>query len=81
VFTIIAAVSLVFAGLYGLILIHKALFGSQTLNKTALYNPIKDLNLREVVILMICLIGLVWLGLYPTNLPRYIAFKHAMVSQ
>jgi NADH-quinone oxidoreductase subunit M len=33
-FTIIAAVSLVFAGLYGLILIHKALFGNQMLNKS-----------------------------------------------
>jgi NADH-quinone oxidoreductase subunit M len=64
-FTIIAAVSLVFAGLYGLILIHKALFGSQTLNKNSTMQPLKDLNLRELVILMVCLIGLVWLGLYP----------------
>lgn len=28
-------------------------------------NPLKDLNAREVVILSICALGLVWLGLYP----------------
>ncbi len=65
-FTIIAAVSLVFAGLYGLILIHKALFGKPNPEQKQHYvQPLKDLNLRELVILMVCLIGLVWLGLYP----------------
>ena len=65
-FTIIAAVSLVFAGLYGLILIHKALFGEPNPEQKQHYvQPLKDLNLRELVILMVCLIGLVWLGLYP----------------
>ena len=66
VFTIIAAVSLVFAGLYGLILIHKALFGTPNPEQQQHYtSPLKDLSAREVTILMICVIGLVWLGIYP----------------
>ena len=65
-FTIIAAVSLVFAGLYGLILIHRALFGTPNPEQQQHYTqPLKDLSLRELGILMVCLIGLVWLGLYP----------------
>ena len=28
-------------------------------------NPLKDLSAREITILMICVIGLVWLGMYP----------------
>ena len=65
-FTIIAAVSLVFAGLYGLILIHRALFGEPNPEQAQHYNsPLKDLSAREVGILMICLVGLVWLGMYP----------------
>ena len=65
-FTIIAAVSLVFAGLYGLILIHKALFGTPNEEQKQHYtSPLKDLNAREVVILLICAFGLLWLGLYP----------------
>ena len=66
VFTILAAVSLVFAGLYGLILIHKALFGTPNEEQKQHYTtPLKDLNLREIGLLMICVIGLVWLGIYP----------------
>jgi len=66
VFTILAAVSLVFAGLYGLILIHKALFGVPNEEQKQHYShPLKDLNAREMVILLICALGLVWLGLYP----------------
>ena len=65
-FTILAAVSLVFAGLYGLILIHKALFGTPNEEQKQHYtSPLKDLNAREVVILLICAFGLLWLGLYP----------------
>jgi NADH-quinone oxidoreductase subunit M len=68
VFTILAAVSLVFAGLYGLILIHKALFGTPNEEQQQHYkNPLKDLNAREVVILLICAFGLLWLGLYPQS--------------
>ncbi|TXJ10376.1 MAG: NADH-quinone oxidoreductase subunit M [Acinetobacter sp.] len=69
VFTIIAAVSLVFAGLYGLILIHKALFGTPNPEQAKHYTqPLKDLSAREVSILMIAVIGLVWLGLYPQTI-------------
>ncbi|MDV2438728.1 NADH-quinone oxidoreductase subunit M [Acinetobacter gerneri] len=65
-FTIIAAVSLVFAGLYGLILIHRTLFGTPTeAQKSA--NPIKDLTAREILLLLICALGLVWLGMYPQS--------------
>ena len=65
-FTIIAAISLVFAGLYGLILIHKALFGTPNEEQKQHYtSPLKDLNARELVILSICALGLLWLGLYP----------------
>ena len=68
VFTILAAVSLVFAGLYGLILIHKALFGTPNEEQKQHYtSPLKDLNVREVVILLICAVGLLWLGLYPQS--------------
>lgn len=68
VFTIIAAVSLVFAGLYGLILIHKALFGTPNEEQKQYYsNPLKDLDAREIVILLICAVGLLWLGLYPQS--------------
>ena len=57
---------MVFAGVYGLILIHKALFGVPNEEQKQHYaNPLKDLNAREVVILSICALGLVWLGLYP----------------
>ena len=67
-FTIIAAISLVFAGLYGLILIHKALFGTPNEEQKAHYtSPLKDLNAREVVILLVCALGLLWLGLYPQS--------------
>lgn len=65
-FTILAAISLVFAGLYGLILIHKALFGTPNEEQKQHYeSPLKDLNARETVILLICAFGLVWLGIYP----------------
>ncbi|WOE32834.1 MULTISPECIES: NADH-quinone oxidoreductase subunit M [unclassified Acinetobacter] len=65
-FTIIAAISLVFAGLYGLILIHKTLFGvPNEAQKQNYKHPLKDLSAREVVLLLICAFGLLWLGLYP----------------
>ncbi|MGR3978505.1 NADH-quinone oxidoreductase subunit M [Acinetobacter sp. 1207_04] len=65
-FTILAAVSLVFAGLYGLILIHKALFGTPNEEQKQHYaSPLKDLNAREIGLLLVCAIGLIWLGLYP----------------
>ncbi len=70
VFTILAAISLVFAGLYGLILIHKALFGMPNEEQQQHYNnPLKDLNAREVVILLICAFGLLLAWFLPTKLP------------
>lgn len=66
IFTIIAAVSLVFAGLYGLILIHRTLFGQPNPEQTPYYNnQPKDLNAREIAILLVAVIGLIWLGVYP----------------
>lgn len=61
-YTIIAATSLVVAGLYGLILIHKTLFGKPASNQKTL---LKDLSVREITILMVCVVGLLWLGLFP----------------
>lgn len=67
-FTILAAISLVLAGLYGLILIHKALFGTPNEEHKQHYtNPLKDLNSREIVILLVCAVALLWLGIYPQS--------------
>ena len=69
-FTVIAAVSLVFAGLYGLILIHRTLFGTPNADQAPNYHsqPLKDLTGREMGILLIAALGLVWLGLYPQTI-------------
>ncbi|OTG85497.1 NADH-quinone oxidoreductase subunit M [Acinetobacter sp. ANC 4558] len=68
VFTILAAVSLVFAGLYGLILIHKTLFGVPSEEQKQHHtSPLKDLNAREISLLLLCAFGLLWLGLYPQS--------------
>ena len=67
-FTILATISLVMAGLYGLILIHKSLFGTPNeAHKPHYESPFKDLNAREVVILLVCAFSLVWLGIYPQS--------------
>lgn len=67
-FTIVAATSLVLAGLYGLILIHKAMFGTPNEEQKQHYaNPLKDLNAREIVILLVCAVALLWLGIYPQS--------------
>lgn len=66
VYTIIAAVSLVFAGLYTLIMIHRTMFGTPNPEQAEKrMNPLKDLTAREMLILMICVIGLIWLGIAP----------------
>lgn len=66
VFTIIASISLVFAGLYTLIMIHRTMFGTPNPEQEATrMNPLKDLNVREIIILLICAVGLVWLGIAP----------------
>ena len=64
IMTTLATVSLVLAGLYALILIHKALFGTPNPNhKTE--HPLRDLNAREASMLLILLAGLLWLGFTP----------------
>src|SRR5690606_31292342 len=74
VFVVLATFSLVLAGLYSLILIHKALFGSNIIKEVALQEtkthglpsrPLKDLGKRELSLLLMLAAGLVWLGLYP----------------
>lgn len=67
VFTTLATASLVFAGLYTLILIHKAMFGTPHESQKKLAQPIKDLNAREISMLLVLVIGLVWLGLFPQD--------------
>ena len=66
-FTIIAAASLVLAGLYSLILIYQALFGQDTSSELAQKygGQLKDLNKRELSLLGVLAVGLLWLGLYP----------------
>lgn len=66
-FTIIAAASLVLAGLYSLILIYQALFGDNTSPQLAKKygGNLRDLNKRELSLLGVLAIGLLWLGLYP----------------
>ncbi|WP_227431191.1 NADH-quinone oxidoreductase subunit M [Psychrobacter sp. I-STPA6b] len=93
VFVILATFSLVWAGLYSLILIYRALFGqpqkfeavsmqqasyshideSAKVVKEPEVNPrvttkrriLYDLNAREMTMLLILVVGLVWLGLFP----------------
>jgi NADH-quinone oxidoreductase subunit M len=44
------------------------LFGTPNEEQKAHYaNPLKDLGAREIVLLLICALGLLWLGLYPQS--------------
>lgn len=70
VFVVLLTVSLVFAGLYALILIHQALFGevkqTEHLDENSqTHVKLADLSLREKLILLTLATGLLWLGLYP----------------
>ncbi|WP_289050690.1 NADH-quinone oxidoreductase subunit M [uncultured Psychrobacter sp.] len=85
VFVVFATFSLVFAGLYSLILIHRAMFGSNNIKEVALREtethglpsrPLKDLGKRELSLLLMLAAGLVWLGLYPQ--PFLDTSSHAM---
>ena len=84
-YVVLATFSLVWAGLYSLILIHQALFGdgdgkhieqalinqpanSQSAHKSKLSDikvTYRDLNVREIGILLTLAVGLIWLGLFP----------------
>ncbi|WP_066802459.1 NADH-quinone oxidoreductase subunit M [Moraxella oblonga] len=68
VIVVLITVSLVFGGLYSLILIHRVLFGENTAPQLAKANGghLKDLGKREISLLVVLVGGLVWLGLYPT---------------
>ena len=73
IISVLLTVSFVWAGLYALILIHKALFGDNTTpHLYALYQakddtakPLRDLGRRELSLLGVLVVGLIWLGLYP----------------
>ena len=73
IISVLLTVSFVWAGLYALILIHKALFGDNTTpHLHALYQakddtakPLRDLGRRELSLLGVLVVGLIWLGLYP----------------
>ena len=85
VFVVFATFSLVLAGLYSLILIHRALFGKNNIEAVAMQEtkahglptrPLKDLGKRELSLLLMLAAGLVWLGLYPQ--PFLDTSNHAM---
>lgn len=73
IISVLLTVSFVWAGLYALILIHKALFGDNTTpHLHTLYQakddtakPLRDLGRRELSLLGVLVVGLIWLGLYP----------------
>ncbi|XID75501.1 NADH-quinone oxidoreductase subunit M [Alkanindiges sp. WGS2144] len=67
VFVVLATISLVMAGLYTLIMIHKAMFGQPHESQRQLVQPLKDLNAREAAMLLVMAIGLIWLGLFPQD--------------
>lgn len=85
VFVILATFSLVWAGLYSLILIYKSLFGANNSEQLAreqanlhgrVFKPLKDLGKRELSLLLVLAAGLLWLGLYPQ--PVLDTSSHAM---
>jgi|TARA_A100001518_G_C1227320_1_gene81213 NADH-quinone oxidoreductase subunit M len=85
VFVVFATFSLVLAGLYSLILIHRALFGENNIAALAERETkshglparrLKDLGKRELSLLLMLAAGLVWLGLYPQ--PFLDTSSHAM---
>ncbi|WP_394261493.1 NADH-quinone oxidoreductase subunit M [Moraxella boevrei] len=63
---VLATFSLVWAGLYALIMIYRTLFGetTETIHKIA---PMKNMTAREAMILLTLAFGLLWLGLYPQS--------------
>jgi len=63
---VFATFSLVVAGLYALIMIYKALFGTPTATIEKM-SPMRDINAREAAILLVLAFGLIWLGLYPQS--------------
>lgn len=58
--TVVASVGLVAAAIYALIAMQKVFQGMPTPGR-----GLKDLDAREVTVMVLMMIGLVWLGLYP----------------
>jgi NADH-quinone oxidoreductase subunit M len=58
--TVVASVGLVAAAIYALIAMQKVFQGMPTPGR-----GLKDLEAREVTVMVLMMIGLVWLGLYP----------------
>ncbi len=67
VIVVLATLSLVFGGLYSLVLIYRVLFGEGGAPAIAQTHArqLKDLDKREIGLLVILATGLIWLGLYP----------------
>jgi len=57
---IVAAIGLITAAIYSLILVQRALHGEPRANRSVL-----DLNARETGVLALLVIVIVWLGVYP----------------
>ncbi|MDO4699239.1 MAG: NADH-quinone oxidoreductase subunit M [Moraxella sp.] len=78
VIVVLATFSLVLGGLYALILIYQALFGDNTAPQLAKVHGgrLRDLGKRELSLLGVLAIGLLWLGLYPQ--PVLDSSKNAM---
>lgn len=64
-YTTLATASLVLAGVYALILIYRAMFGTPNPDHAPHQQPLADLNARELVMLLVLAAGLVWIGLWP----------------
>ena len=61
---ILALISLVFAGLYSLIVIHRMSYGKTPEQ----HKGLRDFNARELSMMSILVAGLLWIGLYPAPL-------------
>lgn len=92
--TVIITVSFVWAGLYALILIYKTLFGENTTKRLhqdfatvhpRLAKPLSDLGRRELSLLGVLAVGLLWLGLYPqpildkSNASMHYVMRHYVI--
>ena len=63
-YAIVAATGVIFAALYLLGMYKKVFFGTVTNEKN---NGLKDLNAREIAILCVFMVFIVWIGVYPST--------------
>ena len=66
--TSVAVIGLVFATLYSLRLLQRVFHGPEVVPA-----PVHDLGVREVTVLVVMAVGLLWLGLYPMPVLRDVA--------